>query len=253
VLALLPCLLLLLAAPALVRAQDPCAGHTACPALQAVTTQKIAGPIKYKFDTDRLTMLSAADRQDFINRFNAAAAEWSRQTGISISEAGANDTAQVRVRVSNATVYQNVNGRVEPDPNFPGDPIKTLITFSADEYHFWSSEGKDRLMFHEIGHLLGFDEVPEAFAPAWRPSCGRRAATTTPPSDSYATASAPVAPRAIGSRSRRSPTPATRTRLRTRRTSRPTRITKKATAAATRAPATPTATTRAAATPTAVR
>lgn len=142
--------------PLPVEAQTNCTTYKQCPGLQTVSSVKIQGPITYWFDNVRIdSLLSPTDANDFRSRVEAAAQDWATKTGISITKG---TSGKLRIRVSGATQYTDANGKVEPDPNSPGN---MLMTFST-EWPQWNAAGKDRIASHEWGHVIGFSDVLES-------------------------------------------------------------------------------------------
>lgn len=139
--------------------QSGCATYYQCADLQAVSTNKVQGPITYWFDNVVIDSLLTPDAaNDFRDRLKAAATDWATRTGVTISEGA---SGKIRIRVSGVTFYRNINGVVEPDQSHPGG---TVMTFST-EWPEWNAAGKDRISSHEWGHILGIGDVPETGCP----------------------------------------------------------------------------------------
>lgn len=152
-LAVLSCLLL--SSHSQAQTQISCTTYNQCTALQAVSSIKVQGPITYWFDNDHIEgdfLLNHDAAENFKARVRAGANDWATKTGISITEA---TSGNVRIRISGTTFYTNSNGVAEPDQNNPGGK---LMTFSI-EWPQWTTAGKDRLVSHEWGHIIGFGEV----------------------------------------------------------------------------------------------
>lgn len=134
-----------------------CDAYANCTALQGSVNTKLNGPIVYSFDNATLLaqLGSQAAVDDFKNRARAAAAGWSSSTGISITEGQPGQAGNVTITTANDTRIRYDGGFTDRDPN---DPARRIISI-ADQFAGWSSEGKDRLLFHEWGHILGLPDV----------------------------------------------------------------------------------------------
>jgi hypothetical protein len=134
-----------------------CDAYAGCTALQGSVSTKLNGPIVYSFDNATLLaqLGSQAAVDDFKNRARAAAAGWSNSTGISITEGQPGQAGSVTITTANDTKTRNDGGFTFADPN---DPSRRVLSI-ADQFTGWSSEGKDRLLFHEWGHILGLPDV----------------------------------------------------------------------------------------------
>lgn len=143
---------ILLPAPTIVRAQTNCTAYNACPLLNATSGQMVQGPITYWFDSTVDLYLNPDDANDFRNRVAAAVADWVVKTNISISPG---TSGQVRIMVSPVQYYQERNGVVQFDADNPGGQAMIF----SNEWQDWTLAGKDRLLSHEWGHILGFADV----------------------------------------------------------------------------------------------
>jgi hypothetical protein len=134
-----------------------CDAYAGCAALQGTVNTKLNGPVVYSFDD--ATLLAQLGSQtavdDFKNRARAAAAGWSSSTGISITEGQPGQAGSVTITTANDTKTRNDGGFTFVDPN---NSSRRIISI-ADQFGGWSSEGKDRLLFHEWGHILGLADV----------------------------------------------------------------------------------------------
>jgi hypothetical protein len=140
---------LLIAVP-IVRAQYSCASYNTCPYFQMTSGVMVQGPIKYQFDSSVDLYFNAEDAADFRNRVAAAAADWTVKTNVSITEG---TPAQVKIMISASSFYQERNGLVQSGASGPE------MVFSV-EWPDWTSEGKERLLSHEWGHVVAFADVP---------------------------------------------------------------------------------------------
>jgi Dual-action HEIGH metallo-peptidase len=143
--------------------QPNCDAYNQCPELQSRLSNALTGPLVVSFDENSLSSIypDSQRREDFRNRVIAAVNDWSARTGISIQFAAAGQTGNVRVSLSNSTIIRDAGGQVFREnrsnccsTGAPYDEVKISDYFSE-----WSSEGKDRLLSHEIGHVLGFQDV----------------------------------------------------------------------------------------------
>ena len=141
--------------PVIVRAQANCTAYNACPALNGTSGVMVQGPIHYWFDSSVDLYLNLEDATDFRNRVTAAVADWVVKTNVSITEG---TSGQVRIMISTSSTYQALNGVVQNDPG------GQAMIFS-NEWQDWTPAGKDRLLSHEWGHILGFADVPVAGCP----------------------------------------------------------------------------------------
>ena len=136
----------------IVRGQVDCTSYYQCSVLQNSSGNVVQGPITYWFDNDYIDLsLSPLDADNFRTRVRAVVADWVVRTNVSINEVAG---GEVRIRVSGTPSSTLANGIVEPDQTYGGK----VMTFSA-EWPQWTQAGKDRLVAHEWGHILGLPDV----------------------------------------------------------------------------------------------
>lgn len=153
-------LYLIATSPTPVFAQVNCTAYnTQCPALQAIISPKVQGPIKYWFDDDRINavMTNPSHIANLKERVKLAADDWVQRTGVSIMRVDTLAQANVRIYASAGSSVVNGLGQVDHDPTYSD---KTRIQFSY-KWGEWTDAGRDRLASHEWGHVLGFDHFPE--------------------------------------------------------------------------------------------
>jgi hypothetical protein len=139
-----------------VQAQPNCTSYNQCSAFSQTSGNMVQGPITYWFDPFQIEadfLLSHDDAENLKARVRAAVADWVVKTNISITEG---TSGQVRIRVSGTGFYRDANGIVGPDQSNPGGVVMTFST----EWPQWTTAGKDRLVSHEWGHILGLPDVP---------------------------------------------------------------------------------------------
>jgi hypothetical protein len=142
-------------------AQAECTAYEQCAALQLPSDTQLRGPIVFSFDESNFANMFESEEQanDFKNRLRDAAEEWSRLTGVSITEADPPGHAtNVTISVSSSPFVQDSDGVViaEGEDRF--------IIFS-NEFSVWSAAGKDRAALHEWGHILGLEDLPPGSCP----------------------------------------------------------------------------------------
>jgi hypothetical protein len=153
---LLPCWLMV--SPSVVLGQSACSGYNQCPSLAGETTTKLSGAITYSFDEASIAALLNNDPikiQDFKSRVTTAANDWANKTGRSITVAPSGQPGNVTVKMDNSLDTHNENGIVTIDSS---NTVRRILTIS-DEFPGWSNVGKDRLLSHELGHILGLKDV----------------------------------------------------------------------------------------------
>ncbi|MFN2453939.1 MAG: hypothetical protein ABR577_06920 [Pyrinomonadaceae bacterium] len=150
---------MILGTPLQVFAQD-CTSYYQCANLRRTSTTILRGNgnITYGFDNASLEALipDAQARDDFKARIIAAANDWSSKTGISITQSS--QTPNIRIAVSNSEDVHRSKGIGYSDANSDPYYADRAIEFS-DTFPTWSSDGKDFIASHELGHILGLADL----------------------------------------------------------------------------------------------
>lgn len=168
-LALIICCVYLLSAKGTAQTQPDCDAYNQCPKLQGGIPNRLTGSITVSFDESSLSSIypDPEQRKDFKDRVTAAVNDWAAKTGVSIQMAAPGQTGNARVSLNSSEAIRDAGGRAFRRNRCQGcgngapyDEVQISDNFSE-----WSSEGKDRLLSHELGHVLGFQDVePEECA-----------------------------------------------------------------------------------------
>lgn len=107
------------------------------------------------FSVDSLAFTNPTDSQHFMNRVQAAAADWTGRTGRTVRIAQPGETSNLSIQVRGDSLTRDNNEIIFAE--ILSNKITTLI---SDEFSTWSPEGQDFLLSHVLGHALGLNDVP---------------------------------------------------------------------------------------------